>query len=70
MQAQGTTIWFTSLSGAGKTTICQAMEQNLDNFIEVYVNVPIEVCEQCIFMRRSCKSGECRQRFTPRDIFS
>jgi adenylylsulfate kinase len=29
MQQRGVTIWFTGLSGAGKTTICKALEQEL-----------------------------------------
>lgn len=29
MEQKGVTIWFTGLSGAGKTTICQAVEQEL-----------------------------------------
>jgi adenylylsulfate kinase len=29
MQQKGVTVWFTGLSGAGKTTICQAVEQSL-----------------------------------------
>lgn len=29
MQQRGVTVWFTGLSGAGKTTICQALEQEL-----------------------------------------
>ena len=29
MQQRGVTVWFTGLSGAGKTTICQAVEQEL-----------------------------------------
>jgi adenylylsulfate kinase len=29
MQQSGVTVWFTGLSGAGKTTICKAVEQKL-----------------------------------------
>jgi len=29
MQQRGVTVWFTGLSGAGKTTICQAVETQL-----------------------------------------
>lgn len=29
MEQRGVTVWFTGLSGAGKTTICQAVEQAL-----------------------------------------
>jgi adenylylsulfate kinase len=29
MEQRGVTVWFTGLSGAGKTTICQALEQEL-----------------------------------------
>ncbi|MEO1146756.1 MAG: adenylyl-sulfate kinase [Cyanobacteria bacterium J06638_22] len=29
MQQRGVTVWFTGLSGAGKTTICRAVEQEL-----------------------------------------
>jgi adenylylsulfate kinase len=29
MQQRGVTVWFTGLSGAGKTTICKAVEQEL-----------------------------------------
>lgn len=29
MQQHGVTVWFTGLSGAGKTTICRAVEQEL-----------------------------------------
>jgi adenylylsulfate kinase len=31
MKQRGVTVWFTGLSGAGKTTICQAVEQELRN---------------------------------------
>ena len=29
MQQSGVTVWFTGLSGAGKTTICRDVEQKL-----------------------------------------
>ncbi|MDP5018646.1 MAG: adenylyl-sulfate kinase [Dolichospermum sp.] len=32
MQQSGVTVWFTGLSGAGKTTICKAVEQKLLGF--------------------------------------
>jgi adenylylsulfate kinase len=31
MEKRGVTVWFTGLSGAGKTTICRAVEQELRN---------------------------------------
>ena len=50
-------VWFTGLSGAGKSTIANLVEQNLhgeaihtylldgDEFIEVHVDVPLDVAE-------------------------
>jgi adenylylsulfate kinase len=31
MDRRGVTVWFTGLSGAGKTTICEAVQQELSN---------------------------------------
>lgn len=50
------TIWFTCLSGAGKSTIANALEKALatqgkctmildgDSFVEVYVSTPLDTC--------------------------
>ncbi len=59
MNTKGAIVWLTGLSGAGKTTIAQRLRDIISpyravrdevkssshNFIEVYVNAPIEVCE-------------------------
>jgi len=50
MQEQGITIWFTGLSGAGKTTICQAMEQKLIN-----LGYKVEVLDGDIVRQNLCK---------------
>ncbi|MCM0590416.1 MAG: adenylyl-sulfate kinase [Gloeotrichia echinulata DEX184] len=50
MQEQGITIWFTGLSGSGKTTICRAMEKKLIN-----LGYKVEVLDGDILRQRLSK---------------
>src|ERR671914_638260 len=53
---RGFTLWFTGLSGSGKTTISEIVEHELRerdqvrrrivDFVEVFVDAPLEVCAE------------------------
>jgi bifunctional enzyme CysN/CysC len=49
-QRQGVTVWFTGLSGAGKTTICRAVATEL-----LAYGLPIEVIDGDVIRKHLCK---------------
>jgi bifunctional enzyme CysN/CysC len=49
-QRQGLTVWFTGLSGAGKTTICRAVATELLGY-----GLPIEVIDGDVIRKHLCK---------------